>query len=169
MAGRRKQRLRGIAAPVLPGEPLVIRFCRAFTENLALLLRGAFILGALLLVQEFERLATDIFPSATDVDPVPQAPAVAIEPPAPAEGEPPVLTDRVRHYLNCTYDEYRRQNYAECVEEPSGIYRAPEADPDDTGFLLRQAPVRFAHRPASAGPVRAALACLDTPACDFLL
>ena len=40
MTGRRKPRLRGIAAPVLPGEPLFIRFCRAFTENLALLLRA---------------------------------------------------------------------------------------------------------------------------------
>ena len=169
MTGRRKQRLRGIAAPVLPGEPLVIRFCRAFTDNLALLLRGAFILGALLLVQEFDRLAAGFSPSTADVEPIPEAPAAAIEPLVPEAPELPVLTDRVRHYLNCTYDEYRRQNYAECVEEPSGIYRAPEADPDDTGSLLRQSPVRFAHQPGSADPIRPEPVRGEPPGSAYLL
>lgn len=169
MTGRRKRPLRGIAAPVLPGEPLFIRSCRAFTDNLALLLRGAFILGALLLVQEFDRFAAGLVRSAAEADPLPPATALAIEPPAPSEPELPVLTDRVWHYLNCTYHEYRRQYYAECVEEPSGIYRAPEADPDDTGSLLRQSPVQFARRAAAARPLRSAAACSDLRACAYLL
>lgn len=169
MTGRRKHRLRGIAAPVLPGEPLVIRFCRAFVDSLAMLLRGAFIVGALLLVHEFDRLAEGLSPPVTDVETLPVPAADAIEPPVPAAPEPPALTDRVRHYLNCTYEAYRRENYAECVEEPSGIYGAPEADPDDTGTLLRQLPVRFARRSPAIAPGHAIAACSDPLACTWLL
>mgnify|MGYP001820449568 CR=1 FL=1 len=169
MAGRTDRGLRGIAAPLLVGEPLFVRLCSAFVENLALILRGAFIVGALLLVRDFGSITDNLSPPVADTEPVVAAPAIAAEQPESVEPQEPVVSDRVRHFLNCTYEEYRAQNYAECVNEPSGIYRAPEAGPDDTGSLFRQTPVRYVYvvdhpmpRPARAG-------CGAASACTSLL
>jgi len=61
--------------------------------------------------------------------------------PGPQE---PVLTERVKHYLNCTYEDYRITHYDECVEGPSRIYRGPQADPDDMGNVSYELPVQLA-------------------------
>ena len=154
MAGKANRGLRGIAAPVFAGEPLLVRLCSAFVDNLATILRGALIGGALLLVSEFDSLMDRLDRPEPDAKPTVAETAVDVAPPdAPAPIEP-VVNDRVLHYLNCTYEEYRARNYAECVDEPSGIYRAPEAGPDDTGSLSRQLPVRFARVGGFEAPVR---------------
>ena len=145
MTGQAKQRLRGIAAPVLPDKPLFVRLCSAFVDNLAMILRGAFIVGAIVLAQQLDTFTEGLAPPVADIEPVIETPVNNVEPLAPAEPGQPVLTDRVRHYLNCTFETYREENYAECVEEPSGIYRPPEADPDDTGSLFRPSGLRLAH------------------------
>lgn len=144
MTGKPKQRLRGIAAPVLPDKPLFVRFCVAFVDNLAMILRAAFILGALAFAQQLDNLSEDLAPPIADLDPVVEKPVIEPLPLAPVEPGQPVLTDRVTHFLNCTYEAYRSDHYAECVDEPSGIYRPPEADPDDTGSLLQSSPLRVA-------------------------
>lgn len=48
MAAKRKPELRGIAAPTLTGEPLFLRLCAAFVDNLTLLLRTALVVSGLL-------------------------------------------------------------------------------------------------------------------------
>ena len=55
-----------------------------------------------------------------------------------------MLTERVKHYLNCTYEDYRITHYDECVEGPSRIYRGPQADPDDMGNVSYELPVQLA-------------------------
>jgi hypothetical protein len=55
-----------------------------------------------------------------------------------------VLSDRVLHYLNCTYEDYRAAHYDECVEGPSDIYRKTDADPDDIGMVNRDALILLA-------------------------
>ena len=49
MARKHKRRLSGTAAPVLVREPLLLRLCSGFVNNLTLILRNAFIIGAILL------------------------------------------------------------------------------------------------------------------------
>jgi hypothetical protein len=60
------------------------------------------------------------------------------------EKDEPVMTEGIKHALNCTYDEYRRAHFDECVGEPSRIYARPEADPDDTGYVSHGSPVLYA-------------------------
>jgi hypothetical protein len=54
------------------------------------------------------------------------------------------MSERIKHALNCPYDEYRRAHYDECVAEPSRIYARPEADPNDTGYVTHDSPIVFA-------------------------
>lgn len=169
MTRRPKRRLQGIVAPVLPGKPLFIRLCEAFVDNLAMILRGALIAGALVLAQQFGSLTENLSPAVVELEPPVEEPAIIATPLPPAESPGPVVSDRARHYLNCTYEAYRRENYAECVDEPSRIYRPPEADPDDTGSLLRPSPLRFAHRAARPGPGYAEPECLELRICSALL
>lgn len=169
MTGKSKQRLHGIAAPVLPDKPLFIRLCEAFVENLAMILRSALIVGALALAHQFATLTEGLSPSIAEIDSVPIPADVTAEPIVPPEPAQPVVTDRVRHYLNCTYQEYRRENYAECIDEPSGIYRPPEADPDDTGSLFRQSPLRFAYHASQPGLQDADRECREPFVCAALL
>ena len=53
MGAKRKRSLGGIFEPMLVREPLFIRLCTAFVDNLGLILRTALVIGALMLVQEF--------------------------------------------------------------------------------------------------------------------
>jgi hypothetical protein len=144
MARRRKKRLRGIAEPVLGREPLFIRMCSAFVDNLALILRTALVTGAFFLVQDlsdfYDRVADDAVETETA--------QIAVEnEPVPAEDiavTEPVINDRILHAKNCTIAEYREAHYDDCVDEPSVVYPRPEADPDDIGYLADDLPVMFA-------------------------
>jgi len=142
MGAKRKRSLGGIFEPMLVREPLFIRLCTAFVDNLGLILRTALVIGALMLVQEFRTLTSIGERAVADADqPAPAGDMPARPPQAPAE---PVITDRVRHYLNCTYETYRADHYAECVEEPSRVYTSPQPGPDDLGHFHEPAPVLLA-------------------------
>jgi len=131
----------GIFKPMLVREPPFIRLSTAFVDNLGLILRTALVIGAPMLVQEFRALTSVGERAVADADqPVPTVDMPAT-PQAPAE---PVITDRVRHYLNCTYETYRADHYAECVEEPSRVYTSPQPGPDDMGHFREPAPVLLA-------------------------
>jgi hypothetical protein len=144
MARRGKIKLRGIAEPVLGREPLVIRLCSAFVDNLTLILRTALVTGALFLVQDlsdfYDRVADDAVEAETaqielEKEPVPDD---------VIEAKEPVINDRILHARNCTITEYREAHYDDCVDEPSVVYPRPEADPDDIGYLADESPVMFA-------------------------
>ena len=169
MTGKSKRRLQGIAAPVLPDKPLFIRLCEAFVDNLGMILRGALVAGALVLAQQFGSLTEKLSPAVVELEPLVDEPVIVAMPLPPAESSAPVVSGRARHYLNCTYEAYRRENYAECVDEPSSIYRPPEADPDDTGSLFHPSPLRFAHRAARPGPAFADRECRELRVCSALL
>lgn len=132
MSAKRKRSLGGIFEPMLVREPLFIRLCTAFVDNLGWILRTALVIGALMLVQEFRTLTSLGERAVAGADqPVPAGSMPAMPQP-PAD---PVITDRVRHYLNCTYETYRADHYAECVEEPSRVYTSPQPGPDDMGYF----------------------------------
>ena len=169
MTRKSKRRLQGIVAPVLPGKPLFIRLCEAFVDNLAMILRGALVAGALVLAQQLGSLTENLLPAVVELEPLVEEPAAIAAPLPPAESPGPVVSDRARHYLNCTYEAYRRENYAECVDEPSHIYRPPEADPDDTGSLFQPSPLRFAHRAARPGPAYTEPECRELRVCSAFL
>jgi hypothetical protein len=133
--------LRGIAEPVLGREPLLVRTCSAFVNNLTRILQIAFIVGAIFLAQEFRSLTEDLPQAVAEFETEPTSEPAPVFAPEPQE---PVLTERVKHYLNCTYEDYRITRYDECVEGPSRIYRGPQADPDDMGNVSYELPIRLA-------------------------
>lgn len=131
--------MQGIAEPVLAGVPLFVRLCSAFVDNLASLLRVALVFGAIILVRDLRGLPDEAGQLVVDAEPPPVVTEVEIP-----DEEDPFMSERIKHALNCTYDEYRRAHFDECVEEPSRIYAKPEADPDDTGRIMYDSPVLFA-------------------------
>ena len=143
MAKNRRSRFRGIAPPVLVREPLLIRLCATFVDNLTLILRTGLVMGTLLLVHDLRILLEEVTQPVAESVP---APAVPIESEAivTTEVQEPVLSEGVMHALNCTYEDYRNAHYDECVKDPSRIYLRPHADPDDTGLLIYDAPVLYA-------------------------
>jgi len=154
MARKSKLKLRGIAQPVLPGEPLVLRLCTAFVDNLALLLRTMLVIGAVVLVQDLRTQVPDSPPAGAALEPAPAATVAA--PPSAARAAPdtPLLSDRVKHCMNCTYQDYRAEHFDECVETPSSIYAPPPPDPDDTGMLEKGSALLLARVPqVAAGTV----------------
>ncbi len=144
MAGKRTRHLSGIAERVLGREPLLVRSCSAFVNNLTRILQTAFIVAAFLLAQDFRSLAEDLPQSMAEIEPVPAVHEAEAEPGAEPGPQAPVLTERVKHFLNCTYEDYRITHYDECVEGPSRIYRGPQAEPDDMGNVSYDMPVRLA-------------------------
>ena len=144
MARRRKSKLRGIAEPVLGCEPLLIRLCSAFVDNLTLILRTALVTGALFLVQDlsefYDRVADGVIEAETAQIEIEKKP-VPVEDIAIKES---VINDRILHARNCTVAEYREAHYDDCVDEPSVVYPRPEAEPDDIGYLADDSPVMFA-------------------------
>jgi hypothetical protein len=144
IARKRKQKSHGIAEPMLGREPLFIRLCSAFVDNLTLILRTALVTGAFFLVQDlgdfYDRVADEVVEAETA--------QIAVEKePVPAEDvavTEPVINDRILHAKNCTIAEYREAHYDDCVDEPSVVYPRPEADPDDIGYLADDLPVMFA-------------------------
>ncbi len=142
MGRRRRNKLRGIAEPVLGREPLFVRLCSAFIENLTLILRAALVTGALFLVHdlsEFYDRVTDDAVEAETAEAESESATTEV-----TEVDVPVINDGVMHALNCTFTDYRDAHYDECVDEPSSVYPRPEADPDDIGFLAGDSPVMFA-------------------------
>ena len=125
--------------PILTREPLLVRACSAIVDNLRLILEIAFIAGAFFLVQDFRGFSVpqsvaEIEPGV--VDPAPEA----IE----AIPETPVVNERIRHFFDCTYEDYRVEHYAECVDAESEVYQGPLADPDDTSHLRGESAVLLA-------------------------
>ena len=143
MAKDGRERIRGVAAPILVREPLFVRLCTAFVENLTLMLRTGLILGAVVLVHDLRILLDDVNEPVAESVPAQAAPgeSEAID---VTETMEPVLSDGVMHALNCTYQDYRDTHYDECIKVPSQIYPPPQADPDDTGLVIYDTPVLFA-------------------------
>lgn len=135
MTRKFKRHVRGIAEPILVREPLLLRSCSAFVNNLTLILKTAFIVGAILLARDFRSLTQELGHAAVEVEPALLVHEVEIEPTAEPEPQEPLLSERVQHYLNCTFEDYRTTHYDECVEGPSRIYQRPQAKPDDIGNL----------------------------------
>jgi len=135
MTRRIKRHMRGITEPVLVREPLLVRSCSAFVNNLTLILKTAFIVGAILLARDIRSITQELGHSMVEVEPALLVQEVETEPTAEPEPLQPVLSERVKHYLNCTYEDYRSTHYDECIEGPSRIYQRPQAKPDDIGNL----------------------------------
>ena len=121
---------------------LLIRFCTAFTDNLPLLLKTAFVTGALFFAHDFHSQVGELV-RRPQLD-VPLA-KESTPPDLPEATPPPVVNERVRHFLNCTYEAYRREHYETCVESPSDVYKGPPPDDNDTGSILYEQPVLFAY------------------------
>lgn len=143
MARQLKRNLRGIVEPFLLGEPLFVRLCSVFVNYLALILRTAFIVGSVLLFHEFRDLSVDLRQPVAEID-LPPAYEIEIEPTVELDPEDPLLTERVQHFLNCTYEDYRTTHFDECVDNQSEIHLRPPADPDDTGSVSYDLPLRYA-------------------------
>ena len=144
MAKDGKGRIRGLAPPILVREPLFVRLCTAFVDNLTLILRTGLILGAVVLVHDLRLLLDEVNQPMAESAPVQAAPveSEAINEPEKLE---PTLSDGVMHALSCTYQDYRDTHYDECVKDPSTIYLRPQAEPDDTGHVIYDTPVLFAY------------------------
>lgn len=145
MASKRKRKLSGLAEPVLVREPLLVRSCHAIVNNLTSALKVAFILGVIFLAQDFRDFTDELPLPVAEIEPAPTEVEVEIAPVAEPDVQEPVVTERVKHFLNCTYEDYRTTHYDECVEGPSRIYQDPEADADDMGYVAYDAPVLLAH------------------------
>lgn len=130
----------------MPDKPLFISLCEAFVDNLGLILRVALVLGGIAFVQEL-RDVRDIFSPAADESESarPVAEELQRPPNATEDAGEPWLTDGVKQALRCTHAEYRDRHYDECVQEPSDVYRKPDATTDDDiGFLAREDLVLYA-------------------------
>jgi len=68
MATNHTRKFRGIAAPVLVREPLLVRLCTTFVNNLTLILRTGLVMGAVLLVHDL-RILLDKDPSLIYLSP----------------------------------------------------------------------------------------------------
>lgn len=136
MARKRKQAMRGVAQPVYAHEPLVLRLCNAFVDNLAMILRTAFVIGAFFLVQDVRLFTEEVRQPAPGPAPIANVDVVPVTPVEIREPGEAVLTDDVKRALNCTYTEYRNAHYDECVQDDSVIYQRPQAGEDETGYVL---------------------------------
>jgi len=143
MAKNRKRKFRGVAPPVLVREPLFVRLCASFVDNLTLILRAGLVMGAVLLVHDLRILLDEVTQPVAEFVPALAVP-VEIEAIGTTEAQEPVLSKGVMHALNCTYEDYRNAHYDECVEDPSNIYLSPHVDPDDTGLVIYDAPIQYA-------------------------
>ena len=144
MNGPMRRKFGALARPGVGGEPLFIRLCRSFVDNLALLLRVGLVVGAVFLARDLRIVTEDLPDSSADA----AAPVVevAIEPADDVQPPPqsPIDSDRIRHYLNCTYEDYRKENFDACVDDPSAIYAQPGADDDDMSWLSDAPPLYLA-------------------------
>ena len=143
MARKRRLNYHGIAEPVHVREPLLVRLAAAFVENLTLMLKTALVVGAVILVHDLRTALEEVPQPVTESVPSSASPVVIEEIDA-IEAQETVLSDRVKHAFNCTFEDYRNAHYDDCVREPSSIYVRPNADPDNTGLVFYDAPVLYA-------------------------
>lgn len=148
MVAKRQKRLRGIAQPILVREPLIVRLSTALVDNLTLILRTAFVIASLFLVQELQPRFEQSDPAMTAAEPDERPPETPVADPEPRES---FLSEGVQHAFNCTFEKYRNAHYDECVNGKSRIYRKPTADEDDAGHIVYAKPVMFAHLDSSSG------------------
>ncbi len=121
-----------------------MRLCVAFVDNLTLILRLAFIAGAFFLASDLRTLPEELNPPVVEVAPVQTNPVNRSAPTPAIEEDPGWLTSGVKQALNCTYENFRSEHYDECVKEASSIYTRPQADPDDTGYIMYETRTLFA-------------------------
>jgi hypothetical protein len=95
------------------------------------------VFGAVFLAQELHESSEDV-PASVEHQ------QVAQDQTQDDPAQETVISDAVLHALNCTYEDYLKEHYAECVEEGSEIYRPIEADADDAGYLFDEPPILFA-------------------------
>ena len=117
---------------------MLIRACTAIVDNLAQVLRVALIVGAIFLVRDLHDFRNEISPEVAVVEPVTVIQKIESDP------DESLFTERVQHFLNCTYEDYRREHYDECTNGQSRIYGPPQADPDDMGNVLYNGPILLA-------------------------
>ncbi len=144
MINRPKTPFRAIARPESAREPAFVRACEVFVKTLPLALRVALVIGAALFVRELRDVADMADRHEIVVEHFVDAHNHEVPPPREDAQVEPVLNERVRHYLNCTYEDYRNEHFDSCVEQRSQIYRKPEAGTDETGRLLRETDFRYA-------------------------
>ncbi len=60
MAISRRRKFRGIAPPVLIREPLLVRLCTTFVDNLTLILGTGLVLGAVMMVHDIRILLEEV-------------------------------------------------------------------------------------------------------------
>ena len=116
MAAKRTNKPPGIAQPVLAGAPLFVRLCSAFVDNLASLLRVALVFGAILLVRDLRSVPGEDGQPLVEQSTPPAVVEVEATEVEVIEEDEAILNERIKHALNCTYDEYRRVHFDECVE-----------------------------------------------------
>lgn len=121
-----------------------MRLCSAFVDNLTLILRTAFVVGALFLVQDLDKLFEKLNTPEVDNRTAPTTVEVEIAPNDATDVEAPILTEGVKRAFNCTYTAYRNAHYDECVKEPSGIYLKPHAGPDDASHVMDEEHAMYA-------------------------
>ena len=134
MTVKNKRSFRGIAAPARAREPVLVRLCSAFVNNVSTILKAGLVVGAAMFIHDFRILMDELLPAMTVSKPVPVA--VEVQAADDSETQESLYTDRVMHFYNCTFEDYRNANYEDCVLEPSEIYQPPEANPDDTGWVV---------------------------------
>lgn len=118
-----------------------MRFCAAVVDNLPMMLRVLFLAGALLLANDIRSVPGELARQTADTA------SASILPPeesAPAETDPPLLTEGVRQALACTYRDYRESHFDECVDASSVIYERPNEDDDGTGYVPVRRPILLA-------------------------
>ncbi len=148
--------LRGHVPPSAGRQPLFVRLCEAFVDNLSMILRGLFLLGAMALVQDLRLFSDDIAKPAEDSS----SAVVAVkeqggDASAETPNEEPVVTDRVKDALACTYKAYRDSHYDECVDDGGSlVYERPV--PDGSRLLIAEKPVQLAalSRPDAGHDIR---------------
>lgn len=123
-------------------QPLFIRFCAAFVDNLAMILRVGLVVGGIFLVRELQEFNDK--PGAPSHQPEPVIAESTPTPVEPIEAEESLLTPGVLHALKCTHKEYRDKHFDECVDDESQVYQRPGADPDDTGYVIADVDALYA-------------------------
>lgn len=140
MSQQRKQKFRGSASPLRSREPIFIRLCSTFVDNLTLILRIGFVFGVAFLVHtiadEFRATPQSSAAQIAEQSATEQSEA----PELVTEKEESLLSDRVKLARDCTYREFREAHYEECVESDSAIWH----NPNGSGSVTRESPVRYA-------------------------
>ncbi len=139
MARRRAPNPRRLGGKA-PDDALLVRFFRAFTANYATLLRVAFLVGVLAIIDPLlSRIETSVDVAHEHPEPVESAPVAAEATETRPEALPTIreLDQGWKHYHQCTSDKsYRDANFDACFPDGTTVYERPKADEDDGSLLL---------------------------------